>query len=339
MGMTRFVVIFLFLLLMAADVCAFPFTKTTVIERGYVRCGVSTGIPGFSSVNGNGEWSGLDVDVCRAVAAALFSDASKVVYVPLLPKERTAALISGDVDILARNFAWDLTRDGSLNLNFVTVTFHDLQGFLATKKIGVKSVLELKEFGVCYQSGTQYGDNLAEYLQQSEIHYRPVVSSTPDQIVKDFEAGRCEVITGGRAQLQGLRSKLVDPAGTIFLPEIVTNVPLGPAVRHGDDNWFDIVKWSVFAMIYAEQLGINSQNIAEMASSSNGFIRSFLGLEGPGGEGLGLSDDWAERIIKEVGNYKEVYDRNLGELSPLKLKRGLNELWNRNGLLFAPPIR
>ena len=337
--MKRIFSLFLLLACMMFTISCQAFTKDMAEQRGSLRCGVSTGIPGFSSVDNKGNWSGLDVDICRAVAAAVFGDADKVTFVPLLPRERATALISGDVDILSRNFAWTLTRDSALNLNVVAVSFHDLQGFLADKKINVKSVLELKDFSVCLQAGTIYGETLSEYLQQSQIRYKTVVSNTPDQIVKDFESGRCEVITGGRAQLQGLRSKMVDPAETVFLPEIVTNVPLGPAVRHGDDIWFDIVKWSVFAMIYAEQLGLDSKNIDSMADSASASVQFFLGHDGLAGKGLGLSGDWAYQIVKQVGNYKEVFDRNLGEDSPLKLKRGLNRLWNQGGILFAPPFR
>lgn len=314
-------------------------TTELVKKRGHLLCGVSTGIPGFSNVDGKGNWSGLDVDVCKAVSAAVLGDATKVKYIPLLPNERATALLSGDVDVLARNMAWNLTRDSSLNMNFVTVTFHDLQGFLAAKHINVKSILELQEFSVCLQSGTTYGESLAEFLQESEITYKMVVSDTPDQLVKDFQEGRCEIITGGRAQLQGIRSKMERPADTVFLPEIVTNVLLGPAVRHGDDNWLDIVRWSVFAMIYAEELEITSDNIDSLSNSPNGSIQRFLGAKGIGGKGMGIDDKWAYAVIKQVGNYQESYSRNLGEKSPLKLKRGLNNLWNKGGILCSPPIQ
>jgi len=330
-------VLLLTILTLAASSC-FGFTRDLVVERGYVLCGVSTGIPGFSNVDGKGNWSGLDVDVCRAVAAAVLGDAGKVRYIPLLPKERATALIAGDIDILARNLAWNLTRDSSLAMNFVAVTFYDLQGFLVANRINAKSIVELKEFSVCLQSGTTYGDSLREYLQESELKYKTVVSDTPDQIVKDFEAGRCEVITGGRAQLQGIRSKMVQPAETAFLPEVIANVPLGPAVRHGDDVWFDIVKWSVFAMINGEELGLTSTNIDAMVANPSQSIQRFLGFSGIGGKGLGLADGWAYQIVRQVGNYGESFSRNLGETSPLKLKRGLNNLWNKGGILFAPPI-
>lgn len=331
------IVLLITLLTLTASQC-FGITKDLVVERGYVLCGVSTGIPGFSNVDGKGNWSGLDVDVCRAVAAAVLGDAEKVKYIPLLPKERATALIAGDIDILARNLAWNLTRDSSLAMNFVAVTFYDLQGFLVANRINANSIVELKEFSVCLQSGTTYGDSLREYLQESELKYKTVVSDTPDQIVKDFEAGRCDVITGGRAQLQGIRSKMVQPADTTFLPEVIANVPLGPAVRHGDDAWFDIVKWSVFAMINGEQLGLTSKNIDSMVANPSQSIQRFLGLSGIGGKGLGVSDGWAYQIVRQVGNYGESFSRNLGEMSPLKLKRGLNNLWNKGGILFAPPI-
>ena len=313
--------------------------RDEVKERGKVRCGVSTGIPGFSNVDGSGNWSGLDVDVCRAVAAAVLSDANKVEYIPLLPKERATALLTGAVDILSRNMAWNLTRDTALGMNFAAVTFHDLQGFLVAGNIEGKNIYDIGEFTVCVQAGTDDKDSLAEYLQDSEVQYTSVTSDTPDQIIKDFEEGRCEVITGGRAQLQGIRSKMTNPADAVFLPEIITNVPLGPAVRHGDDLWLDIVKWSVFAMINGEQLELNSENIDGVSTSPNRAVSRFLGFTGTGGKGLGLADDWAYQIIKQVGNYGEVFERNLGETSPLKLQRGLNKLWNKGGILFAPALR
>jgi general L-amino acid transport system substrate-binding protein len=315
------------------------FTRDEVIERGNLRCGVSTGVPGFSNVDGKGNWSGIDVDVCRAVAAAVLQDAAKVEYIPLLPKERATALLAGEIDILSRNFAWNLTRDSSLNMNFAAVTFFDLLGFLAGTTTPVNSMLELKEFSVCLQYGTGHEEYLAEYLQESGLKYKTIISDTPDQIVKDFEAGRCEVIIGGRAQLQGIRSKMADPAGASFLPEVIAGIPLGPAVRQGDDFWFDIVKWTVFAMINGEELGLTSTNIDSMVAGSSGAIQRFLGLTGIGGKGLGLADGWAYQVIKQVGNYEESFERNLGESSPLKLQRGLNNLWNKGGILYAPPLR
>ncbi len=329
--------LFLCIAVLAVDRC-FAFTMDEVVKRDHVLCGVSTGLPGFSSADDKGNWSGLDVDVCRAVAAAVLNDGEKVKYVPLLPKERATALLSGEIDILSRNLTWNLTRDSSLNMNFVAIIFYDQQGFLVSKKINVKSILELKEFSVCLQSGTTSAASLGEYLQESELSYKTVESNTPDQIVKDFEAGRCQVITGGRAQLQGIRSKLADPASAFFLPEIIANEPLGPAVRQGDDEWFKVVRWSVFAMINGEDLGLTSVNIDGMVASPLQAIQRFLGTTGIGGKGLGLSDGWAYRIVKQVGNYGESFERNLGQSSPLMLKRGFNGLWSEGGLLFAPPL-
>jgi len=339
--MKRFLPITVFVLLFFFGASfSFAFVRDEVVERGHLLCGVSTGIPGFSNVNGSGNWSGIDVDICRAVAAAVLNDASKVEYVPLLPKERATALLAGKIDILSRNYAWNLTRDSSLNLNFAAITFFDLQGFLVAERIKAESILELKDFSVCLQYGTTYEENLAEYLQESELKYKAIVSDTPDQIIKDFEAGRCEVITGGRAQLQGIRSKMKQPAETYFLPEVIAAVPLGPAVRQGDDFWFDIVKWTVFAMINAEELQITSSNVDSMvAARSSKAVQRFLGQTGIGGKGLGLADGWAYQIIRQVGNYGESFERNLGESSPLKLKRGLNNLWNKGGILYAPPLQ
>lgn len=330
----------LFACLFALTSQPLAYTRDEVIERDMLRCGVSTGIPGFSSVNGDGSWRGLDVDICRAVAAAVLRDADKVEYIPLLPKERATALLTGEIDILSRNYSWDFTRDSALNINFVGVTFYDLQGFLVNRRVEVeKSILEMKEFSVCLQAGTNYGEYLEDYLQQSEIRHKKIVSETPDQIIQDFEQGRCEVVTGGRAQLQGIRSKMTDPAATTFLPEVIANIPLGPAVRHGDDVWFDIVKWSVFAMINGEELELTSANVDSVIPTSNRAVMLFLGQSGSGGKGLGLANDWAYQIIKQVGNYGEVFQRNLGSSSALKLERGLNNLWSNGGILFAPPLR
>ncbi len=314
-------------------------TRDQVEERGYVSCGVSTGMPGFSSADNTGNWHGLDVDICRAVAAAVLNDATKVQFVPLLPKERATALLSGEIDILSRNLTWNLTRDSSLNMNFTAIIFHDQQGFLAPQRIKIKSIIELNEFSVCIQSGTNSGENLKEYLFESELKYKTVIAETPDQIVKDFEAGRCDVITGGRAQLQGLRSKMAEPANAVFLPEIVANDPLAPAVRQGDDEWFNIVRWSIFSMINGEEMDLTSANIDNMVANPNRAIQRFLGLTGIGGKGLGLSDGWAYRIIKQVGNYGESFEKNLGKSSPLNLRRGLNALWNKGGLLYAPVLQ
>lgn len=332
------IVFFAYFTLLSVATCH-AFIRDDVVQRGYLHCGVSTGMPGFSNADDKGNWSGLDVDVCRAVAAAVLHDASKVKYIPLLPRERAAALLAGEIDILSRNLTWNLTRDSSLNMNFTAIIFYDQQGFLVSKKLNIKSIVELKEFSVCLQSGTTYEESLEEYLQESELKYKTAMSDNPGQIVKDFEDGRCDVITGGRAQLQGIRSKLASPADTVFLPEIITNEPLAPAVRQGDDEWFNIVKWCVFAMVNGEDLGLASTNIDSMVTSSNQAVQRFLGATGIGGKGLGLSDGWAYRIVKQVGNYQESFERNLGLSSPLKLQRGFNALWNKGGLLFAPPLR
>jgi len=316
--MKRFLYIFTLLFISFNSAFSHAFTKDEVVRRDHLLCGVSTGVPGFSSVDGKGNWSGIDVDVCRAVAAAVLGSAKKVKYVPLLPKERATALLAGDVDILARNLTWNLTRDSSQSMDFTAVTFLDLQGFIVAKRMNVKSILELQDFTVCLESGGRYAENLAEYLQESELTYKTIISDTVDQIVKDFEAGRCDVVSGGRAQLQGLRSILAQPGETIFLPEVITNLPLGPAVRQGDDGWFDTVKWVVFAMINGEELGLTSANIDTMVSSQNHAVKRFLGLEGIGGKGLGLTDGWAYQIIKQVGNYGESFERNLGESSSVE---------------------
>ncbi|CAG0910793.1 unnamed protein product, partial [Cyprideis torosa] len=237
------------------DSAAYASTRDQVKERGHLLCGVSTGMPGFSSVDGKGNWSGLDVDICRAVAAAVLGDKNKVEFVPLLPTERVTALLGEDVDILARNYTWSLRRDTSLNLNVVALTFLDFQGFLVAKSKDVKSLQDMDDFSVCFLYDSTSAEQLQDFFTGKKKTYKEVVAQTPDQIIADFESGRCEVVTGGRAQLQGIRSKLKDPGETEFLSEVLGAVPLGPAVREGDDLWFDIVKWSFFAMVKAEELG------------------------------------------------------------------------------------
>ncbi len=314
-------------------------TKDEVTKRDYLQCGVSTGLPGFSNPDEKGEWTGLDVDVCRAVAAATLGDATKVKFVPLTAKERFTALQSGEIDMLSRNTTWTLTRDSSLGINFAGTSYYDGQGFMVSKTIGVKSALELDGAAVCIQSGTTTELNLADYFKQNKMEYKPIVFDTSDQTVKGFEAGRCDVLTSDQSQLYGLRIKLANPADAVVLPEVISKEPLGPVVRQGDDEWFNIVKWSLFAMLNAEELGVTSANADEMKDSANPSVKRFLGLEGIKGEGLGLSDDWAYQIVKQVGNYGEMFEKTVGEGSALNIGRGLNALWTDGGLQYAPPIR
>jgi general L-amino acid transport system substrate-binding protein len=314
-------------------------TLENVIKKGYVQCGVSTGLPGFSNPDEKGNWTGIDVDLCRSVAAAVLGDASKVKYIPLNAKERFTALQSGEIDILSRNTTWTLSRDASLGMNFSGVTYYDGQGFLINKGLGVKSATELDGASICIQAGTTTELNVSDYFRLKGMKFEPIVFDTSDQTVKGFEAGRCDVLTSDQSQLYALRIKLAAPEKAVVLPEVISKEPLGPAVRQGDDKWFSIVKWSLFAMINAEELGISSANVDKMKTSENPSIKRLLGTEGGLGANLGVSDDWGYKIIKQVGNYAEVFDRNVGENSPLKISRGLNALWSDGGLMYAPPAR
>ncbi len=315
-------------------------TLDAVKKKGFVQCGVSTGLPGFSSADDKGNWKGLDVDVCRAVAAAVFGDAGKVKFSPLTAKERFTALQSGEIDMLSRNTTWTLTRDTSLGLNFAGVNYYDGQGFLVQKSLGVKSALELDGASFCIQAGTTTELNLADYFRANKMSYTPITFDKSDETVKAFEAGRCDALTSDQSQLYALRIQLKNPNAAMVLPEVISKEPLGPVVRQGDDDWFNIVRWSLFAMINAEELGVTSKNVDQLAASSKDpGIRRLLGLEGIKGKGLGLPDNWAARIIKQVGNYSEAFERNVGMGSDLKIARGLNALWSKGGIQYAPPIR
>ena len=311
-------------------------TLDSVKSKGFVQCGVSTGLPGFSNADSAGNWQGLDVDVCRAVAAATLGDASKVKYTPLTAKERFTALQSGEIDLLSRNTTWTLTRDASLGLNFAGVNYYDGQGFMVNKSLGVKSAKELDGAAVCIQAGTTTELNLADYFRQHGMSYKSVTYDTSDATVKGFEAGRCDMLTSDQSQLYALRIKLKDPGAAIVLPEVISKEPLGPVVRQGDDKWFNIVRWSFFAMVEAEELGITSANADKMKSSDNPNVGRFMAGQG---EKLGLPDEWAYNIVKQVGNYGEAFERNVGMDSPLKISRGLNALWSNGGLQYSPPIR
>ncbi len=332
-----FIMVAVFLMISASLAAAS--TLEEVQKRGELQCGVSTGLPGFSATDEKGNWKGLDVDGCKAIAAAVLGDAGKIKYIPLNAKERFTALQSGEIDVLVRGTTWTLTRDTSLGLNFAGVNYYDGQGFMVSKKLGVKSAKELDGAAICIQAGTTTELNLADYFTQNKMKYQPVVFDSHDQTIKGFEAGRCDVLTSDQSQLYGLRTHLQNPDDAVLLPEIISKEPLGPVVRQGDDGWFNIVRWSFFAMVNAEDMGVTSKNIDAMKKSDNPGIRRLLGLEGIKGKSLGLSDDWAYQIIKQVGNYGEVFERNVGMDSPLKIKRGLNALWSKGGIQYAPPIR
>ncbi len=323
----------------AAASAASAGTLDDVKAKGFVQCGVSQGLPGFSNPDDKGNWVGIDVDVCRAVAAAIFGDASKVKFTPLSAKERFTALQSGEIDMLSRNTTWTATRDTALGLNFAGVNYYDGQGFMVRKKLGVTSALQLNGAAVCTNTGTTTELNVADFFRSHKMQYEVVAFEKSDEVVKAYDEGRCDVYTTDRSGLAAQRLKLKNPDEHMVLPEIISKEPLGPVVRQGDDQWFNLVKWTLFAMLNAEELGVTSKNVDEMKGSSNPAIKRLLGVEGKYGENLGVSNAWAYNIVKQVGNYGESYDRNVGPKTPLGLARGLNALWNKGGIQYAPPIR
>ena len=314
-------------------------TLKTVKDRGMLSCGVSQGLPGFSSPDDKGNWTGFDVDICRAIAAAIFNDATKIKFVPLSAKDRFTALQSGEIDVLSRNTTWTLSRDTSLGANFTGVTYYDGQGFLVKKSLKVNSALELNSASVCVQTGTTTEQNLADYFKGNNMKYEVIAFASADETIKAYESGRCDVFTSDVSQLYAERLKLANPADHAVLPEVISKEPLGPMVRHGDDQWFDIVKWTLFAMVGAEELGITQKNADEMAKSDKPELKRAFGTDGNLGEQLGLTKDWLSRIVKAVGNYGESFDRNVGAGSKLGIARGLNQLWSKGGIQYAPPIR
>jgi general L-amino acid transport system substrate-binding protein len=336
--MKRFTTVLALLLAVAAQ-SATAQTLKAVKDRGMLNCGANGTLAGFGLPDAQGKWTGLDVDFCRAIAAAVLNDAEKVKYVPLSAKDRFTALQSGEVDVLARNTTWTSSRDTSLGLNFTGVNYYDGQGFMVRKTLKVNSALELNGASVCVQQGTTTELNLADYFSANKMQLKSVTFATANEAVKAYDAGRCDAYTTDASALYAERLRVGDPNDHIILPEIISKEPLGPAVRHGDDQWFDIVKWTLFAMMNAEELNISSKNLDEALKSTNPEIKRFVGTEGNFGEQLGLSKDWAVRIIKQVGNYGESFERNVGLGSTLKIERGLNKLWTKGGIQYAPPIR
>lgn len=317
-------------------------TLDDVKAKGFVQCGVNgSNLLGFGAQDSTGKWSGLDVDLCRAIAAAVFGDATKVKYTPLSAKDRFPALQSGEVDVLARNTTWSASRDSQLGFDFRAVNYYDGQGFMVHKSLGVKSALELSGAAVCVQSGTTTELNLADYFKANKLEYKPVVFEKQEEVDAAYGAGRCDVYTTDQSGLYSIRLNLANPADNVILPEIISKEPLGPAVRQNDSKWFDVVSYAHYAMVTAEEFGITQANLDEMVKSDNPDIKRFLGEEKDEtiGKDLGLDEKWAYNIIKQVGNYGEAFERNVGEGSPLKIKRGLNALWNKGGLQYAPPIR
>ena len=314
-------------------------TLKTVKDRGQLSCGVSQGLPGFSTPDDKGNWTGLDVDICRAIAAAIFNDATKIKFVPLSAKDRFTALQSGEIDVLSRNTTWTLSRDTSLGANFTGVTYYDGQGFLVKKSLKVNSALELNSASVCVQTGTTTEQNLADYFKGNNMKYEVIAFATADETIKAYESGRCDVFTSDVSQLYAERLKLANSAEHVVLPEVISKEPLGPMVRHGDDQWFDIVKWTLYAMVGAEELGMTQKNVDEMAKSDKPEVKRAVGTDGNLGEQLGLTKDWMVRIVKATGNYGESFERNVGSGSKLGIARGLNNLWSKGGIQYAPPIR
>ena len=314
-------------------------TLDAVKSRGHVLCGVSQGLPGFSNPDDKGAWTGIDVDVCRAVGVAIFGSDGKVKFVPLSAKERFTALQSGEVDILSRNTTWTFSRDNSLGLEFVGVNYYDGQGFMVRKDLGVKSAKELSGAAVCTNTGTTTELNVADYFRGNNMEYKVVAFEKADEVVAAYDSGRCDVYTTDRSGLAAQRTKLKNPDAHVVLPEIISKEPLGPAVRHGDSQWADVVRWSLNTMIIAEELGVHSANVDQMKSSDNPEIKRMLGVEANFGEQLGLGQDFAYNIVKKVGNYAQSYNAHVGPKTPLKLDRGLNALWNNGGILYAPPFR
>jgi general L-amino acid transport system substrate-binding protein len=314
-------------------------TLKMVKDRGSIVCGVSQGLPGFSYPDDKGDWTGLDVDLCRAIAAAIFNDASKVKFVPLSAKDRFTALQSGDLDVLVDVSTWTSSRDASFGISFAAVNYYDGQGFMVRKSLKVNSALELDGASVCTVTGTTSELNLTDYARANKIKYEILAFVTTDETVKAYESGRCDSFSTDVSELHGDKLKLSNPGEHVILPEIISKEPLAPAVRHGDDQWLAIVKWVHFAMVNAEELGVSSKTIDEALKSSQPDIKRLLGTEGVYGEQLGLAKDWVVRIVKLVGNYGEVFERNVGAGSALGISRGLNRLWTNGGIQYAPPIR
>lgn len=314
-------------------------TLEQIQKRGFLICGASNGLAGFGQQDGNGEWSGFDVDFCRALAAAIFDDPQKLRFTPLTGKERFRALQSGDVDVLARNSAWTLSRDTGQGLLYAAITFFDGQGFLTAKKRALSSLRDLSGLAVCVQQGTPFELDLVDFLHGKDKSVEPRLFASFEEAANAYSSGKCDALTADLSTLAAHRAKLDAPGEHSLLPELIDKEPLGPIVRQGDDQWFNIVRWTHFAMVDAEELGVTRANVDERLKSESPLVRRLLGVDGGRGEGLGLEADWVYRIVKHVGNYGETFERNLGHGSPLDLDRRLNALWTEGGLMYAPPVR
>lgn len=314
-------------------------TLNDVQSAGELRCGVSTGLPGFSQPDSDGNWQGIDVDTCRAIAAAVLGDADAVEFVPLTAAERFTALQSGEVDVLSRNTTWTTVRDASLGLNFIGTNYYDGQGFLVKTALGVSSALELDGASVCIQAGTTTELNLADYFRANGMEYEAIVFDTSEQSATGFDTDRCDILTSDTSQLAALRTQLSDPSSAMVLPEIISKEPLGPVVRQGDDAWFNVVKWVLFLQINAEEYGVSMANVDEMLESGDPNVQRLVGTAGDMGDLLGLPADFGYQVISQVGNYADMFERNVGPDTPLGLSRGINALWTDGGILYAPPVR
>lgn len=318
---------------------SFADTLSDVKARGELVCGATQGLAGFSAPDANSKWQGLDVDFCRAVASAIFNDPNKVRFVPLSGKERFTALQSGEIDLLSRITTKTMTRDASLGINFAGTTYYDGQGFMVRKDLGVKDATELDGAAVCTDTGTTTELNMNDFFKANKLAFTPVVFEKKDEIIAAYDAGRCDVVTTDISGLQAYRVKLKDPDAHVVLPNVISKEPLTPAVRHGDDKWLDLVSWTRNCLINAEELGVNQSNIDEKKQSTNPGIKRLLGVEGDFGTHIGLSNNWCSNALKQVGNYGEIYNRNLGPDAVITIDRGLNNLWNNGGIMYAAPIR
>lgn len=314
-------------------------TLDDVKAKGFIQCGVTTGLAGFAAPNDKGVWEGFDVDFCRAMSAAVFGDPDKVKYTPTTAKERFTALQSGEIDVLARNTTWTLSRDVNLGFEFIGVNYYDGQGFMVKKSLGVKSAKELDGARVCLQSGTTTELNLADYFAAQGMKYDSVLFDTADEVREAYLKDTCDVYTTDQSGLYAQRSVIADPENHVVLPEIISKEPLGPLVRHGDNNWGDIARWTLNALVIAEEMGVTQANVDEMKGSKNPGVQRLLGSSGDLGSQLGLDAAWAANAIKGVGNYGEIFAKHLGEGTSLNIARGLNQLWSKGGILYAPPAR
>ncbi|MCR4523966.1 MULTISPECIES: amino acid ABC transporter substrate-binding protein [Bosea] len=315
-------------------------TLKTIRDRGKIICGTSTGVAGFSTQDANGRWQGFDIDICRALAVVIFNDTEKASFVPLTSKDRLIALQAGEVDVLPRTTTWTLARNSGQGVTFTGVNYYDGQGFMVPKKLGVASASKLDGASICVAQGTTSELNLADYFRRTKMKYEVAAFGTSEDALKAYESGRCDAYTTDVSALSANLLKFRDPGEHLVLPEVISKEPLGPWVRSGDDTWFNLVRWTLFALINAEELGVTKANVRELAeTSANPEIRRFLGKDGKYGEALGVSNDWTIRIIAAVGNYGESFERNLGMNSPMKLQRGPNALWTEGGLQYSPPFR